>query len=100
MNAAAAVFMAFCRPGVIRLLSGAKGVEQGMKPGIKDMGFQWFFLYSLILTFLHHTVLFYIEIFRFNEFFFTFSRVVFSTGATMILIILIEYLLIKKDAKE
>jgi cell shape-determining protein MreD len=100
MNAAAAVFMAFCRPGMILLLSGSKGIEQGMKPGIKDMGFKWFFLYSIILTFLHHIVLFYIEIFRFNEFFFTLYRVVLSTAATIILVILIEYLFIKKDGKE
>ncbi|HSG67906.1 MAG TPA: rod shape-determining protein MreD [Bacteroidales bacterium] len=100
MNAAASVFIAFMRPGVIRLLSGSKGIEPGMKPGIKSMGFKWFFLYSMMLIFVHHLVLFYIEIFRFSEFSQTFYRVVLSTLASLLLVILVEYLFIRKDQKD
>ncbi len=100
MNTAAAVFMAFCRPGVIRLLSGSKMIEPGVKPGIRDMGVQWFFLYSLFLVLLHHLVLFYIEVFRFSEFFQTMYRVLFSTLATLILIILFEFLFLKKESRD
>jgi len=100
LNAAATVFMAFGRQGVIMLLSGAKGIEPGMKPGVKSMGFRWFFLYSLILILLHHLLLFYIEIFRFNEFFQTLYRVLLSTLATLVLVFLVEYLFIKKETKE
>ncbi len=100
MNAAAAVFIAFCRPSVIRLLSGPKGVDADLHPGIKDMGFRWFFLYSLILIILHHTLLFYIEIFRFSEFFITLQRIAFSVLATLVLVMLTEYLFIKKDNKD
>lgn len=100
LNAAASVLMAFCRPTVIRLLSGNKGIEPGEKPGISDMGFRSFFLYSLILIFIHHLLLFYIEIFRFNEFMDTFYRVIMSTAASLVLIILIQYLFIRKDSKD
>lgn len=100
LNAAASVLMAFCRPAVIRLLSGTKGIEPGEKPGIADMGFRWFFLYSLILIFIHHLLLFYIEIFRFNEFIDTFYRVITSTAASLVLIILIQYLFMRKDSKD
>ena len=100
MNTAAAVFMAFCRPGVIRLLSGSKGVEPGLKPGIKDMGLKWFFFYSLILILLHHFVLFYVEIFRFNEFSQTLYRTLLSSVATLVLVILVEYLFVKKESKD
>lgn len=100
MNAAATVFIAFIRPGLIKVLSGNKGIEPGMKPGIKDMGFQWFFLYALLLTFLHHITLFYIEVFRFSEFFSTFNRVLLSTASTLVLIILSEYLFMKRDSSD
>ena len=92
MNAAASVFMAYVRPGVIRLLKSGKNYEAGMSPGIRDLGFRWFFSYSLILILAHHFVLFYLEIFRMSEFFTTFFRVVLSTIFTMILVIITQYL--------
>ncbi len=100
MNTAASVFMAFSRPGIIRLLSGSKTLDPGMKPGIKSMGFNWFFFYSIILILLHHLVLFYIEIFRFSEFFQTLYRVLLSAASTLVLVLLVEYLFIKKENKE
>ncbi len=92
MNAAASVFMAYIRPGVIRLLESGKNYEVGMSPGIRDLGFRWFFSYSLMLILAHHFVLFYLEIFRMSEFFTTFSRVVLSVIFTMILVIITQYL--------
>lgn len=100
MNAAASVFMAFCRPAMIRFLMGSKSIEPGLEPGIKDMGFKWFFFYALSLVFVHHLVLFYIEIFRFNEFIQTLYRVLLSTIATIVLILLVEYLFVKKERKD
>ena len=100
MHAAAAVFMAFCRPTIIRFISGGKGIEPGMKPGILSMGFQWFFAYSAILIFLHHLVYFYIEIFRFSEFLQTFYRMLISTASTLVLVLVVEYLFIKKELKD
>lgn len=100
MNAAASVFMAFCRPGIIRLLTGSKTVEPGLNPGIKDMGFNWFFIYSLLLIFIHHITLFYIEMFRFTEFFQTLYRAMLSTISTLVLVLLVEYLFAKKVGKD
>lgn len=100
MNAAASVFMAFCRPGIIRLLTGSKTIEPGLSPGIKDMGFNWFFIYSLLLIFIHHITLFYIEIFRFTEFFQTLYRAMLSTISTLVLVLLVEYLFAKKVGKD
>ena len=100
MNAAASVFMAFCRPTIIRFLVGSKSIDPALGPNIKDMGFKWFFFYALSLVFIHHLVLFYIEIFRFSEFFQTFYRVILSTAATMVLILIVEYLFVKKERKD
>ena len=100
LHASASVLMAFLRPGVIRLLSGTKSLEPGMKPGLKSMGFRWFFLYSTILILVHHLFLFYVEIFRFSEFLQTLYRAVLSAIITLVLVILTEYLFIKKGDKD
>jgi hypothetical protein len=91
-NIQSSVFMAFCRPSVIYLLSPKHDFEPGIRPCIKDLGFRWFFAYSLILILLHHLVLFYIEVFRFSEFFSTLYKVTISTAFTLVLVILSQYL--------
>jgi hypothetical protein len=96
IHAAASVFMAFCRPAVINLLESSKEIEPGMEPGIRQMGFSWFFVYAIILIFLHHLVVFYLEIFRFSEFFFTLYRVLINTLFTLALVILSLYLFYRK----
>ena len=100
LHTSASVFMAFCRPAIIRMISGNKPIEQGMAPGVRDMGFNWFFVYSLILILLHHMILFYLEIFRFDEFFETLYRIGLSTVSTLILVFVYEYLFIGKKDKD
>lgn len=100
LNASASVLMAFCRPSLIRFLSGTKGIESGMEPGIKDMGFKWFFMYSFVLIFIHHTLFFFLEVFRFNEFPQTLKLILFSTLSSLALVLLSQYLFIKQKDKD
>jgi len=100
LHTAASVFMAFCRPGMIKMISRNTTIEPGMSPGVRDMGFRWFFVYSLVLIFLHHLLLFFLEIFRFNEFFDTMIRIGLSTVATLILVFVVEYLFINNKDKD
>ncbi len=92
LHAAATVLMAFFRPLVIRSMGSRKDYESGMQPSIKDLGFVWFFTYSLILIFIHHIAFFYLEVFRFSNFFDTAERIVFSTLFTLIFVIITQYL--------
>ncbi|HMT30864.1 MAG TPA: rod shape-determining protein MreD, partial [Bacteroidia bacterium] len=55
-------------------------------------GFTWFLIYAASLTLIHHSVLFYIEVFRFSEFFSTFLRVILSSLATLVVIMISQYL--------
>ncbi len=96
MHTAASVFMAFCRPAVLRMVSSSRDYEVGLNPGIKDLGFNWFFKYSLILVVLHHIVYFYLEVFSFHEFFYTLWRIIFSSFFTLMFIILSQYMFYKK----
>lgn len=93
INIAACVFIAYLRPGLIKLISQKSESNPGIKIGIRDFGFRWFFIYTIVLVSLHHLLLFYLEVFRFNEFFDTLKRSLFSALFTIILIIISQYLL-------
>ena len=92
LHATATTFMAFCRPGIIRALSSNKEIEPGSQPDINIFGSNWFLAYASILVFLHHLLLFYLEIFRFTDFFMTFSRVLISSAITLVLILLAQFI--------
>ncbi len=96
MHTAASVFIGFCRPGVLRFISSTRDYEQGMTPSIRDLGISWFLKYSIIIVLLHHIVFFYLEVFSFHEFFYTFWRVIISTIFTVIFIVIGQYLFYKK----
>lgn len=97
MHAAATVFMAYIRPGVLKLFSPSDGYEFGTQPTVQYLGIPWFLSYSAILVSLHHLLLFYLEIFRFSEFFSTFFRVIVSSVFTLLLITVIQYLFNRKS---
>jgi hypothetical protein len=93
LNAAACVMMAFARPFVITAISSGPESLIGDTPTLRNQGVKWFLYYTIILTLIHHFTLFYLEIFRFSEFFETFARVLLSSAFTLLLIFISEYLL-------
>jgi hypothetical protein len=99
LNAAAAVFMAFCRPVVIRLLKANKEWEPGLSPGFKDAGVGWFFIYALVLILLHHSFLFFVEAFGFDSFEQTFHRILYSSIATLVLVLLAQIIFLKREKR-
>ncbi len=92
LNAAACVAMAFARPFVIQSISRGTGVEYTGEPSLARQGFKWFLYYSAILILIHHAFLFYLEIFRFSEFFLTLVRVILSAAFTLGLVFIAEYI--------
>jgi rod shape-determining protein MreD len=96
MHAAATVFMAFLRPWVLEMSAPRDGYEAGSFPRIYYYGFQWFLRYTVILVFAHHFLLFFIEVFRFAEFFSTLLRVILSSILSIILIMLSQYFIYRK----
>jgi rod shape-determining protein MreD len=99
MHAAATVLMAFARPGILRLIAPRDGyeAETGLTPF--TMGFKWFITYVSIAVLVHHLFYFYIEAFRFSEFFFTFFKVIFNSIITILLIILGQYIFSRRSKK-
>jgi rod shape-determining protein MreD len=96
MHAAATVFAAYFRPGVMSLITSRKEYEPGVEPSIVDLGFQWFFMYALILVGLHHLILFLLEVFRFSNFFSTLGHSILNTLVTVLFIILSQYIFYRK----
>jgi len=92
LNASATVAMAWFRPAVIRFLSSLPEEEMGVRPSLREQGFTWFFSYASLLVIIHHFILFYLEIFRFSEFFQTLIRNLISVVFTLVLILLSETL--------
>ena len=97
INASASVMMAFARPFVIKAISTGTEYEIGERPSLKNQDIKWFVYYCLILILIHHFVLFYLEVFRFREFFITFIRVILSTAFTFLLVMLSEYLFYRRQ---
>jgi hypothetical protein len=86
------VILAFLRPGVIRLVGKKDDLEPWQYPNIRDSGSMWFLAYTVILVFLHHLALFYLEVFRLSEFFQTLLKVLINTVLTSLIIMLIQFL--------
>jgi rod shape-determining protein MreD len=96
MHAAASTFMAFLRPSVLKVFSPRDGYESSTLPRIEYYGFAWFAQYVVILVSAHHFVLFYIEMFRLSDFFFTFFRVFLSTIFSSFLIVISQYFMFRR----
>jgi hypothetical protein len=92
LNAAACVLIAFVRPFVISAISTGTEFMTGHSPSLKNQGVKWFAYYSIILVLVHHFTLFYLEIFRFTEFFQTLFRVLLSSIFTLLIIFIAELL--------
>ncbi|MBN4061948.1 MAG: rod shape-determining protein MreD [Flavobacteriales bacterium] len=92
MHTAASVFMAYCRPYILNLISPRDGYELSMRPNVQSLGLIWFLSYASVLILLHHLFLFYVEAFRLSEFFHTLIRAIFSTTFTMLLVVLAQFL--------
>jgi hypothetical protein len=92
MHTSATVFMAFLRKYVLKVIAPRDGYETSFKPTFRQMGFSWFLAYAVILVVAHHLLLFYIEIFRLSDFFFTFVKVVASSVFTLLLVFITQFL--------
>ena len=97
LNAAACVLMAFFRSFIIASISSGTEFMMGTHPSLKNQGIKWFIYYSVILVLIHHFSFFYLEIFRFTEFFQTLIRVLLSSAFTLLLVFISEYLFYSRE---
>ena len=89
MHASATVLIAYLRPFLIQYQMDAKGSERA-EVGIRSQGFGSFLGYILPLIFIHHTMLFFMEMNNFTMIPYTLLRIAASTLFTTILIVILE----------
>ncbi|MBN1108600.1 MAG: rod shape-determining protein MreD [Bacteroidales bacterium] len=92
MHASASLVAGFIRPYVLRITSPRDGYEPGANPSMLVYGLKWFLIYASLIIFVHHLVLFYLEVFRFADFFRTLLRVILSFLFSLSFIVLLEYI--------
>ncbi len=96
IHASATVLIAFLRPFVLNYFAPSEGYKYGTFPSVYYFGFFWFLKYSSILILAHHVFLFYLEVFRFSDFFITLGRVILSWVFSLFFIITSQYFIFRK----
>ena len=99
LHAAASVLLMYVRPILISYLTPQGGYQSGVAPRPNIIGLGWFTTFAILLIFVHHAVVFYVEFGGFDMFFNTLLKVVLSTVYSYILIVVIQYLFITKLRK-
>ena len=94
VHSAATVFVAYIRPLVIRLISNRED-DRSEYPGLNQNKLSWFINYVFIIVFIHHAILFYLEVYTFANFFNTLYRVILSSLFSIIVIVLSQFLVFR-----
>ena len=92
MHAASSVLIMYLRPMYFQLVAPQGGYDVRIVPSIRDMGFVWFSVFTLIFVFIHHLVIFFLEAGGGKMFFYTLLKVLFSTLFTSFVILLVQYI--------
>ncbi|NPA37151.1 MAG: rod shape-determining protein MreD [Chlorobi bacterium] len=99
MHSFATVFMAFIRPSLLRAIAPRDDYQPGTLPTIHDYGAGWYFKYSVVLILVHHTVLFFIEVYDFSYFFSTIWRILASSVFTLIFVFIAQLFVFRKEKR-
>lgn len=94
IHAAATTFVAYVRPFVIRAISSHEE-DRSDEPVMKQNGFGWFLYYTVIMVLLHHTILFFLEVFSFSDILQTFYRIIVSSLFSIFIIVLSQLIIFR-----
>ncbi|MDR0754250.1 MAG: hypothetical protein LBF04_02565 [Prevotellaceae bacterium] len=97
-HAAACTAAAFCRNFIIKITIPRVEYESMSTSTAMQIKWNIFLLYAFLFVFLHHFILFLLEILSLDNFIFTFARILISSIITTVFILLIK-ILFNKDFK-
>ena len=95
LHASAAVFLAYARPELMKIISPKEGYDFLLKPTIKDMGFKWYGLITFVLFTIHHLWFFIFESFNLYDFGFILLKTFLSVIVSWFLAIAIQFIFYK-----
>lgn len=98
LHAAPCALIAYLRPFLVNILIPQEGADKNYKsPSPTSMGWAPYATYVLILTFIHNTYLVFLEWLQFGSFWFFLGKVLATTGISLILILITELLVYRKE---
>lgn len=100
LHTTACIVLGYAMPLYLRLISPRDGYDFGIRPTVQSLGLGWYLSFTAPLVFIHHLLLFYLEVFRFSDFFTTLGRVGLSTIGTLILLVIGQYLIFSQKASK
>ena len=100
MHAGATTMMAFCRPAIIRIVSGSQKLENTREPNINQLGFPWFLRYTLCMVLIHNFTYFMLEGFSLHLMGQALLRILISVPVSTFLILMILFLFSANKKKE
>ena len=100
LHAGATTLMAFCRPSIIKLVSGNQKFENITEPNLGQLGGIWFFRYALCMVLIHHFALFFLESFSFRLIGQVLLRILLSVPVSIFLIMMILFIFKTEKRRE
>ena len=100
LHAGATTLMAFCRPSIIKLVSGNQKFENITEPNLGQLGGIWFFRYALCMVLIHHFALFFLESFSFSLMGQVLLRIFLSVPVYIFLIMMILFIFKTEKRRE
>lgn len=98
-HAGASVALAWVRTIFLRITLEADNYEKYATPMLGEVSFRWFLPYAWLLAFVHHTVLYILEVFSFSQFHYTLISIVLSCIFTVIVILLFSLVFYRKKRR-
>ncbi len=90
LHASAALIVAFIRGFILKVLFPSRGLENEIVISVEGMGVERFIRYIVIMTFLHHTYLFFVEAGTLNFFLNTALKILASVMFSSVVIFLLH----------
>ncbi len=100
LHTSASVTLAYVQPIVQKILSPREGYDVTQKPTVQRMGLAWYLTYAGVLTLVHHSWFFFMEVFRFSDFFYQMAHILLSTLATLLLMTIGQYLIYNSKSSQ
>jgi len=99
IHAAACVPIAYMRNVMLGSTTSLESKNDSFEPNLHYFGLRPYLTYAGVLLFVHHSIVFFLEVFEFSHFFTTLFKIIGSTAFSLLFIVLIQYIFFKKKEK-
>jgi cell shape-determining protein MreD len=100
LHTSACVVLGYAQPIIQKILAPREGYDLTQKPTVQRMGLAWYLTYAGVLTLVHHSWFFFMEVFRFSDFFYQIFHILLSTLATIVLMTIGQYLIYNSKSSQ